>query len=236
MPRTSRSSVGRQTPTKTSAPTPRLTSAWAPASGVASLPPLQSSRSQPASVSRASSAASAGAIPGSSKLPVTTPTDPGRRHASARAALFGIYPSVLAAWDTLALSSSLTASGRERARDADAVDTAAVRATSVSVAWLPRGLGRRLPMFITAVATILSPSVAQTPYCEEIFPTREQLRNLQALTESGYIASIKLRGVSHKQWPDTAEVPALVTPRRGDCSVPRPRSRRKCTRAGRRVV
>ena len=167
MPRTSRSSDGGPTPRKTSALTPRLTRARAPASGVSSLPPLPlpSRRSHPASVSRASSATSAGAIPGSSRFPVTTPIDPDRRHASARAALFGTYPSTLAASDTLILSSSLTASGRVRARDADAVDTAAARATSVSVAWLPRGLGRRLPMFVTGAATtgVLCRSVAQVP-------------------------------------------------------------------------
>src|SRR5438105_606572 len=73
--------------------------------------------------------------------------------ASARAALFATYPSALAAWDTLILSSSLTASGRVRARDAEAVDTAAARATSVSVAWLPRGLGRRLPRVVTVIVT-----------------------------------------------------------------------------------
>jgi len=154
MPRTSRSSDGRLTPKKTSAPTPRLTSVRAPASGVPSSPPLPSSRSHPASASRASSAASAVAIPGSSRFPATTPTDPDRRHASARAALFGIYPSVLAASHTLILSWSLTASGRVSARDADAVDTAAARATSVSVAWLPRELGRRLPIFVTVAARL----------------------------------------------------------------------------------
>src|SRR6202030_988849 len=152
MPHTSRSSGGRPTPRKTNAPTPRPTSARAPAS--ASSLPLSSSRSQPAPVSRASSAASAGAIPGSARLPVTTPTDPDRPHASARAALFGTYPSVLAASDTLILSSSLTASGRVRTRDADAVDTAAARAPSVSVAWLPRGRSRRLLMFVPVAATI----------------------------------------------------------------------------------
>jgi hypothetical protein len=45
-------------------------------------------------------------------------------------------------------------------------------------------------MFITAAATtwILSSSVAQARYCEQILLTREQLLNLQALTESDYIA------------------------------------------------
>src|SRR3984893_634496 len=165
MPSTSRSWDGRLTPRKTSAPTPRLTSARAPASGVPSSPPLPSSRSQPAPVSRAASAASAGAIPGSSRFPATTPTDPDRRHASARAALFGTYPSVLAASHTLILSWSLTASGRVSARDADAVDTAAARATSVSVAWLPRELGRRLPIVVTVAANWGPlPKAAQTPW------------------------------------------------------------------------
>src|SRR6202521_526284 len=157
MPRTSRSADGRSTPRKTSAPTPRLTSARAPASGVPSSLPLPSCRSQPASVSRASSAASADAIPGSLRFPVMTPTDPDRRHASARAARFGTYPSVLAASATLVLSWSLTASGRVRARDADAVDTAAARATSVSVAWAQRGLRRRLAMLVTVGATSWNP-------------------------------------------------------------------------------
>src|SRR3984893_18847559 len=152
MPSTSRSWDGRLTPRKTSAPTPRLTSARAPASGVPSSPPLPSSRSHPASASRASSAASAVAIPGSSRFPATTPTDPDRRHASARAALFGTYPSVLAASHTLILRWSLTASGRVSARDADAVDTAAARATSVSGAWVPRGIGRRFAAFVTGAA------------------------------------------------------------------------------------
>src|SRR6202030_2647739 len=121
---------------------------------VLSFPLLQSNRARPASLSRPSRAASAGAIPGSSRSPVTTPTSPDRRQANARAALFGIYPSALADSDTLILSWSLTASGRVKARDADAVDTAAARATSVSVAWLPRGRSRRLLMFVTVAATI----------------------------------------------------------------------------------
>src|SRR6202171_3352879 len=153
MPRTSPSSAGRSTPRKTRASTPRVTSARAPASGVRSFPPLQSSRARPASVSRASSAASAGAIPGSSRFPVITPTNPDLRQANARAALFGTYPSVLAASDTLVLGWSLAVSGLVRARDADAVDTAAARATSVRVAWAQRGLRRRLPMLVTVGAT-----------------------------------------------------------------------------------
>jgi hypothetical protein len=74
-----------------------------------------------------------------------TPISPDRRRAKARAAMLGAYPSAVAAADTLASSCSLTASGRVRAREADAVDTAAARATSVSVVCAPRGVRRRLP-------------------------------------------------------------------------------------------
>jgi hypothetical protein len=78
-----------------------------------------------------------------------TPINPDRRLTSARAALLATYPSLVAASDTLALSPSLTVSGRVRARQADAVDTAAACATSVSLACALCGFRRRVPMLFT---------------------------------------------------------------------------------------
>src|ERR1700682_5535304 len=83
------------------------------------------------------------------------PINPERRRTSARAVLLGTYPSMVAASDTLALSSSLTVSGRVRARHADAVDTAAACATSVSLACALSGLRRRVPMFFIGLCPAL---------------------------------------------------------------------------------